>query len=145
MPFNFLLWECLIPGKTSISESGQSARIDPHGGECVLAFELDNQKFRDRFGVGRVCDALFFYRRDQERPVLLFVELKGTDIAKAAEQLGQSLRAVKDTLQRNAQYRAVVVSRGRAPARKDPLCRQFFQQHQVELKISRDGDLRRFL
>ena len=142
MPFNFLLWKCLIPGETSLKESGRSARIKPRSGECVLAFSIDNEDFRARFKVRKVCDALFFYKSRQGDPILLFVELKGSDIASAAPQLGQALKAIQNALARRARYRAVVVTRGGAPARDDPLRRQFYRKYGVELSICRDGDLR---
>lgn len=147
MPFDFLVWECLVPGQTSIAErgTGTSARIKPLGGECVLTFGIDNQAFRGEFNVNRVCDALFFYKIEAKSPVLLFVELKGADIASAAEQVGQALQAVRRALPRDADYRAVVVTRRKAPTRSDALWRRFFEDYGVELRISRDGNLRPYL
>jgi len=145
MPFNFLLWKCLLPGQTSIRESGKGARIKPEAGECVLAFGIDSQDFRRRFDASKVCDALFFYKSKEQDPVLLFVELKGSDLGSAAQQLGEALQAVRGKLKLKVHYRAVVVSRSTAPGRSNPLRRKFSKEHKLPLEICRSGDLRQYL
>ena len=145
MPFNFLLCECLHPGETGFKESGIGARIRPEGRECVLVFGIDNQRFRTQFSVHRACDALFFYKSQAHGPVLLFVELKGSDVESAAEQLGQALDAVRKGLSGVSEYRAIVVLRKSAPASRNKLWSRFRNKYGVELKVCRDGNLRPFL
>ncbi len=90
MPFNFLLWHCLLPGKTQISEQGCSARILPKSDETVLAFRIDLEAFREEYDLRgkKLCDGFFFiFKAGDTRPKLIFVELKGSDVTAAAEQL----------------------------------------------------------
>ena len=146
MPFNFLLCECLHPGKTGFGEAGKGARIKPEGGECVLVFGIDNEPFRKRFAVTKACDALFFYKSGTKGPVLFFVELKGSDISSAARQIGQALQAVrKKLLGPEWDYRAVVVTRKSFPKRNGDLRSRFWKEYRLELKICRSGNLREHL
>jgi len=150
MPLNYLLWNCLVPGKTSVGERGKSANMDRKPDECVLAFRTDDRGFRERFGLPgkRACDGVFFLRRDGQQPEIIFVELKGTDISTAAKQLGNSLRAVRTELDRirlEARYHAVVVKAGRAPGNIKGLRDGFKKQHQVDLTVTSDRDVRKVL
>ena len=145
MPLNFLLWNCLDPGKTSCGERGKGAALRPSGNECVLVFAVDNDSFRSRFDVKQVCDSLFFYSGQQQEPVLLLVELKGGDIAHGADQLAETLTAVRDALKQKklaAQYRAVLITSSRALKNAAPLQKHFEKQHGIPLAVTRNPNLR---
>jgi hypothetical protein len=152
MAFDFLLWNCLLPGRTSIGESGKTASLKPLNDECVLTFHIDQQAFRDRF-CGRdakVCDGLFFYKQVDDAPVLLLVELKGADTDRAAEQLRDSLRVLQNELQKTgqrlkAEYRAIIVTRGSAPRNLKSFQKEFRQKYDASLDVSRRGDLRHYI
>ena len=106
MPFSFLLWNCLVPGATSVSESGVSANLQRGSDESVLAFRIDTDGFRKRFNLSnpaRVCDALFFYKVKESDPLLMFVELKGRDVAGAIQQLEQTLSTVRRELEQRGE------------------------------------------
>lgn len=81
MPFTFALWHCLQEGKTSFKEGGtaKTAKLDPENDECVLVIHTDCESFRQRFNlVGKkASDVLFFLKKRNEMPKLIFVEIKG--------------------------------------------------------------------
>jgi hypothetical protein len=148
MPFNQLLCKCLLTDQTSVREEGISARLVKQSGECVLAFRLDSAEFRKAFRIenDRVCDHLFFYKRSSEDPILLCVELKGSALGRAADQIATVIRLLKKELAKlSVHFRAVIVSNGRVPRQFTETQKRFQREHQVKLWISRDGDLRRVL
>ena len=148
MPFNQLLCKCLLAGRTSVNEQGKAARLVPESGECVLVFRLDSREFRKVFGVEDqpICDHLFFYKKAADDPVLLCVELKGADLERAAEQIGRVIRLLKKELAKvSVRFRAVIVSNRGVPREFSHAQRRFQREHRVELKVSKDGDLRREL
>ncbi len=146
MAFDFLLWNCLVPGKTSVRESGKTVRMAREAGETVLAFEIDNEEFRKRFQVGRVCDGLFFYMAEQRTPLLFLAELKGSDFGGAVTQLEQTLGSLRKALSRyQPEFIAVIVTRRGVPKNDKKRVQQFFETNGVRLKVSRDGDLRKFI
>jgi len=146
MAFDFLLWHCLDPGKTSVSESGKSARLKPKGGECVLLFKIDSARFRAEFEIERVCDALFFYKSEHKAPVLLFVELKGTDVESAIDQLDQTLKSVRNKLDNEANCLAVVACSGSTPKHLGKLRKRFQKQHGITFRIGGPKeDLRKYV
>lgn len=154
MPFNFLLWNCLIPGATSVSESGVSANLKRESDESVLAFRIDTDGFRKRFKLSngaKVCDALFFYKVKKSDPLLIFVELKGRDIPRAIQQLEQTLSTFRRELEQRGELArrrvkcvAVVVTR-RGVHRQTKRLQREFSQRDVPLKFSKTGDLRQLL
>lgn len=149
MPFNYLLWNCLLPGKTSVRESGKVASLKPdkRGNESVLAFKIDTDDFRNRFDTKLVADALFFHKTEGKAPTILLVELKGRDVGHGIDQLGETLRAVKKSLGRRfpVEFRAVVRTDRGVP--KDMKARQkkFNRDHSVPLLVARRPDLRNCL
>lgn len=148
MAFNQLLCKCLLSGQTSVSEKGKSAGLKCQSGECVLAFHLDSDEFRKFFGVAGqpVCDHLFFYKKSADDPVLLCVEFKGADLERAAEQIGTVLRLLRKELAKySVQFRAVIVSNRGVPREFSKAQKRFRSEHQIALKVSKDGDLRREL
>jgi hypothetical protein len=148
VPFNFLLWNHLDPGKTSFGEQGKRATLKPVGNESVLTFAIDNSDFRQHFHVKRVCDSLFFYRARNTGPVVRLVELKGGPIQDAAAQLGETLTALRDALRRyqlTAEFRAVVIASRRALKDAKPVQKVFEVRHGIPLTVTRGSDLRRYL
>src|SRR5262245_16617401 len=117
--FELLLWRCLDPGRTSFGEQGLSAQIKPEGKETVLVFHSDTEIFRDTFGLSpedNVSDAIFFYKKEASRPIVLFLELKGTDIEHARKQLTMVIKVVRDKMgagvRSETDYRAIILTSG---------------------------------
>src|SRR5262245_28075400 len=107
MPFNFLLWRCLAPGKTSYQEprTGWGVRVQPINDETILFLLTDADPVREYFSKKRkwydlknVADLLVYCKRKNSSPILLFVELKGSDIDQSVEQLCQTIEAIKAVL-----------------------------------------------
>ena len=120
----------------------------PESGECVLVFRLDNREFRKAFGVEDqpICDHLFFYKKAADEPVLLCVELKGADLAARSRTNRQRYRvAEKELAKVSVRFRAVIISNRGVPRDFSHAQKRFQQEHRVELKVSKDGDLRREL
>jgi hypothetical protein len=140
--FESLLWRCLIPGRTGFDEQGLSARIKPEGEETILVFRSDTKVFRDSFGLppeSKVSDAIFFFKSEAPRPVVLFLELKGTHIEHAAKQLTTVIKAIRlkmDAGVRNeTDYRAIILASGSAPVKADPIWQRFEKETGVSLRI----------
>jgi hypothetical protein len=152
-PLNVLFWECLERHATGCSERGTRAAIQKQPGETVLVFRTDNSAMRQAFGLEKACDRLFFYMKEQSAPKLVFVELKGTDVKRAAEQLEETVTKVKrvlgsiwNALVRNENLHAVVVSQGGVPRQLEKLQQDFRKRVGIPLKISRSpADLRTIL
>ena len=140
--FEPLLWRCLMPGKTGFDEQGLSARIKPGGGETILVFHSDTTVFRDSFGLppeSNVSDAIFFYKNEARRPVVLFLELKGTHLEHATRQLTTVIKAIRlkmDAEVRNAtDYRAIILTSGSAPVKADSIWQRFEKDTGISLRI----------
>ena len=152
-PLNILLWDCLEPRITSCAERGTSASIQKQPGETVLVFRTDSPEMRRAFGLQKACDRLFFFMKEQSAPKLVFVELKGTDVKRAAEQLEETiikvrgvLGAISSAFARNDNLHAVVVSQGGVPRELEKLQQNFRKRVGIPLKISRSpADLRKIL
>lgn len=145
MSFNYLLWNCLLPGKTSVSERKVDAKLKPEAGESVLVFKIDTDGFRKRFDTKLVADALFFHKTEGKVPTILLVELKGSDVEQGIKQLAETVRAVKKKLpERNfpAEFQAIVrISRG-SPNDIKGQQRKFERELRVPLRVTRNPDLR---
>jgi len=138
----------LVSDGTSIREHGKVARLQPRPGECVVAFWIDHPDFRTAFELqaGPGCDGLFLYKAPGARPLLLLVELKGSGLPKAVEQLGNTLEVLKSSFPLPpGQYRAVVVTDRGVPTQEKGRLVDFERRHKMRLEVSRDGDLRRFI
>ncbi|MCI0456345.1 MAG: hypothetical protein L0Z62_05135 [Gemmataceae bacterium] len=164
MPFNFMLWYALSPGKTSYQEpgTGWGVQVKPQKDETILFHLTDSQQLRDHFksrnwyDLKNVADLLVFCNRPGRDVILLFVELKGSDIEHAAGQIRQLVDAVRKALpnpmRKETDYRALILASGSAPAKKvHALQKEFREKHQIELHV-RTGikkgasvDLRPFL
>ena len=93
-----MLWTCLLPGKNAFEESGIEVVLAPKPDETVLLFQTDKPVFRDYKTNVKASDLMVFYRGPvANEPVLLFVELKGSDQdlakAEAADPAGNQIRA----------------------------------------------------
>jgi len=139
---------------THFDEKGKSVRIKPEGGETILVFKTDSDAFRKEFRVGRASDVLFLVQRPRARPRLLFVELKGTHIGDAADQLKETVAAVSRSLQQRlgleyptpADMTAIVVRGGSAPTNQQDIQERFYKATKLRLNIEREAvDLRKYL
>lgn len=152
-PLNILLWDCLERRTTSCAERGTSASIQKQPGETVLVFRTDSDAMRRAFGLQKACDRLFFYMKEQSPPKLVFVELKGTDVKRAAEQLEETVIKVKRALgamsnafASNENLLAVVVRGGAAPSAQHEIQQKFRRQVGIPLRVlSSPADLRKIL
>lgn len=151
MRFDGLLWECLLPGRHEHSEENLTAALDPRPGETVLLFETDRPAFRRRLPAGSklsVCDLMFFYRGPAApMPVLLFVELKGSDYEHAEEQLANALEAVTRELepdcQRSVLKGAVVVLGASTPHDSKRRRREFFRSTRTLIEYESNARAKR--
>ena len=104
MRFDRLLWQCLMPGEYEFTEEGITVRLPPEAKETVLMFKTDSDAFRDWQKGVKACDLLFFYRGPAApKPVLLFVELKGSDYEAAELQLENAFKRVWAQLDQQCQ------------------------------------------
>ena len=97
MKFDRLLWQCLLPGEYEFTEEGITVRLSPDAKEkeTVLMFNTDTDAFRDWTPGVKACDLVFFYRGPAaKKPVLLFVELKGSDYGAAEAQIESAFKRV---------------------------------------------------
>ncbi len=95
MKLDRLLWQCLKPGEYEFTEEGITVRLPPETRETVLMFQTDSEAFRDGQPGVKACDLLFLYRGPAApKPVLLFVELKGSDYEAAEAQLENAFKRV---------------------------------------------------
>jgi hypothetical protein len=112
MPFNSMLLTCLTNG-TSYTEAGNSVRLSPASRETVLFFGVDDQSddtrsLRPDFGIsGPICDLIVFYRNEREnRTVVCLIELKGSELEYAANQIVNTYRHVAGALNQYAHRRS---------------------------------------
>jgi hypothetical protein len=157
--FSVLLWRCLAPGEYTVEENNLSATLTPLNGmrETILVFDkLDDRRLPDHYaGADRACcDAIFFYSRnlaDDAGPLLLFVELKGTDIRRAIEQLKNTMREVEaavrpESLRGKTRRRAaVIVTKATVPQLVDmrPLVSEFRRELKASIYIEQEAQGRR--
>jgi hypothetical protein len=152
MSFHSVVAACLHPG-TAAKEKGKSVRIDLKKDETVLLFRTDSNEAKAYLGIKTASDFVYFYMKDQHTPKLVFVELKGSDLAKAAEQLQATIGAVRDllakrvgALAKSLRVDAVVVFSGSAPKSLDDVQRQFRKVTGVSLRTQRESlDIRAFI
>ncbi len=144
MPFNFMLWYSLSPGKTSYQEpgTGWGVQVRPAKDETILFFLTDSQQFRDYFkDLENVADLLVFCKRADRNVILLFVELKGSDLEHAAEQLGQTIEAVRKNLpnptHKKTDYRALILASGSSAPLKNvqAIKKNFLKKYHIDLDV----------
>ncbi len=152
MLFDVLLYHALNVGSTTLRDPGtaMSAQLTPMSGETILTFHSDTLEVRKHLGIAAdasFCDGLVFYRhKDDARPVLLFVELKGgDDVKRAATQVGESYKALRPMIRRDTILRAAIVHAGGSSQRvqdvQKMLPRELFP-HLVPTRKGKPGDLR---
>lgn len=153
MSIDAVVASCLIRG-TSFSEKAKSVAIRKRTDEIVMAFRTDSPEFRGITNVQRASDVAFLYMRHLGRPVLLFVELKGSDISHAADQLQATIEAVRKLIRNTvhssypecSDVRAIIVRSGSAPANQTLIQERFYKATGVRLRFARDkADLRDFV
>jgi len=137
MPFNHLLFEALLPGKTLADDrkhgGTSSVRLEPAAGETVLLFRLDSEKTKDRLGLvdKSCCDYLYLYRT-KDTSLLIFIELKGENLDRSAQQLSSAIQSVCSHSGLNGTWRrlarAVIVSSTVSPKERTKLHKQMKEQ-----------------
>lgn len=131
MPFNSLLLTCFIHD-LHFGDKGHQISIDRDlkGGETILLFVIDensntNSTFRKDVGMkksDKICDCIFFYSREGgPENVVCLVELKGTNIDEAAEQILSTYQHLKAKLTaqhfKKITWKAFIGVRGRSTIR----------------------------
>jgi hypothetical protein len=103
MSFNRLLWRCLKHDKSHHENSiGVSYSGKPENGEVVLFFDTDSDGFRNAFEhPGKLSDALIFFKKRDECPLLLFVELKSSHADDGVKQLCATIRTIRKGMPTN--------------------------------------------
>ena len=102
MPFNTLLLTCLHPG-TSFGEVHNRVSVQQKSDEPILFFVTDDQSnsvstLRSDLKMGgAVCDLVIFYAQGNKKTLCL-VELKGSDLEQAVEQIINTYQHLKRTL-----------------------------------------------
>ena len=132
-----LLSPCLMPGKTSFTDSKTTVTVNPKNDETILLFSIDNQTNKNcklrHFLWGNkegesLCDLIVFYACGEKR-ILCFVELKDNigDLGKAKDQVINTHKAVKQKLKLSYTAKAFITAHhGSAP--------QEHQRYQKELQ-----------
>lgn len=93
----------------TVQPKGNISSNDPYSGEVILCFQLDDKQDKERrervarsLGIQdeeKRSDGLIFYAKDgQEDKVICLVEMKGTNISKAAEQIKSTKDCIKNLL-----------------------------------------------
>ncbi len=123
MAFNYLLWYCLVPDKTSHAEEGRGVEIGRRSGETILLFTPDDERVRETtrkyFGVPNFCDVIVFYKSSLASPIVFFVELKGTNIGHAITQIESAVTGMTKrctALKSSSRLVAIIVSTASSPA-----------------------------
>lgn len=131
MPFNTLLLTCLST-KRSFSEAGGRIRFNQDTNETILLFVIDQESnrnstvYQDFIKNGPVCDLIIYYIKDNEK-IICFIELKGSDIQKAIEQIENTFNKFRKSLEQstrdkdccphctNIRYKSYILLHGSAP------------------------------
>jgi hypothetical protein len=147
MAVDHLLFESLIPGVTLAEDKGSGSRTSANlhrgNGESVLVFHLDNVLTRRKLELSerKCCDFVFFFKSETQC-TLIFVELKGGDIASAEEQIVAAYQAMsaQSAYVRSCGPLPVIVSSVTAPMnRKDIQKRMKGMGITLYFAISRKG------
>jgi hypothetical protein len=96
--FECLLRNCLLHGKTSASQNKTRFALDPNKGETILVFQVDQDSGRQCLGVradSQVCDLLVLILRPKIKPILAFIELKGSDFEHGLQQINATATAAR--------------------------------------------------
>jgi hypothetical protein len=159
MPVNSLVFVCLQAG-TSASENKKRVRIDRRDGELILLFKTDLEQFKTRVGTTRSSDYLYVYRlvatgnaHSIEPYHLIFVELKGTDVGSAIDQLKETIVAFKRSILKNIPVpipntlSALVICSGCDPKLVARKTKEFYTATRVKIhfKSASEYDLRDLL
>lgn len=147
------LTSCRIP-RTNVQESGIHVSTQKLTGEKIVFFHTDCDEGRECLGmriVGesseRICDYLLYYSKvNTQIEVICFLELKGTDLATAAEQIDATYTKTKALMQEtihsryhaNLRFRACICLRSQAPSTsqriRDSLIQKFGGGRNVEVR-----------
>ena len=133
MPFDHLLTHSLIPGATSAKEQGVGFSFNRDSDESVLVFRLDESATRKILKLEQkpCCDYLVFFNKLSFRPLLVFVELKSTNLDRAGKQILSAANAIRRQAPnlKETQFRGVIVSSSTPPRDFDKLQKHLRFQH----------------
>ncbi len=122
MPFNELMMNCIRDG-TSHKENGINISIQRKPRETILFFVIDPESnhcsnFPEIINTDIICDLLIYYSTDGSNKKICLVELKGSDIKHAIEQLTRTREKTNNCLKskyQNIGWKAIIVHRCSAP------------------------------
>ncbi len=134
MPFNNLVLDALLDDMTAYEENGVGVSIKKDRGETILFFEVDDannpcSSLKTSHNIKNICDLIIYYskgnvkkQRQRKRPVLCFLELKGSRFIDALDQTISTCERVKKKVVGKVEYKICIISRhGSAPSvGKDP-------------------------
>jgi hypothetical protein len=125
------LANCRIQG-TSVQESGIRVSTQPTAGEIIVFFHTDTDEGRECLEMRiegesseKICDYLIYYTREgRHSEIVCFLELKGTDLAKAVKQVEMTQTQTKTLMQeeirskyhQNFTFRICICLRSQAPS-----------------------------
>ncbi len=162
MTLEIFLKSCRI-NKTSWQEKGKYVNIRPQDGEIIQFFLIDtennqNCKIRQLLNHnGEICDLIVSYQKNNSRnKIVCLVELKGTRVDKAANQILSIYKILKECLNRNRiencsqiLWRAYILRAGSSPIKHTEAQRLLLTEFDSnEFKISRKNncdDLGKFI
>lgn len=123
MPFNNLILSTLLDGETTYEENGIGVSIQRKVGESILFFEVDDSNnpcsnIKSQYGITNICDVIIFYskgnskkQRERKKPVLCFLELKGSDVKHALKQTINTCECLKRCIGTKVEYKILIVSK----------------------------------
>lgn len=124
MPLKFLRAHAreLTPPRLRCNGVGFICHPQESENEALLAFQIDDPAFRDKFGVNdqQLCDAVVCCVRNNEKPVVIWIELKGSEIDKAVRQIASTHRAISGTERCFAdRCHGLVITSGASPQKQN--------------------------
>ncbi|MEM8640166.1 MAG: hypothetical protein AAGG51_15310 [Cyanobacteria bacterium P01_G01_bin.54] len=123
MLFDALLFsaDCLLMGQTSYGENKSRVSLKTESEETILFFRTDSNTFRRIINATneKVCDLVILYA-NQNRRVICFCELKGSQVNDAKEQIINTHRLLmqyftKQNLFLSLESKAIIVPSGSFP------------------------------
>jgi hypothetical protein len=151
-PASAVLVSCLIPD-THFSEKGCRVSVVPEVDEIILFFVIDDQSnpncaLRRTLGIerGTTCDVLVWYvKGNQIRRVSCLVELKGSNVKKAGDQIKNVYRLLQAMFPPQIEWKAYILLHGSAPRETIAVKRDLEKTLHGKCEIKRNPDLGKFL
>lgn len=103
-----MLSKCKCSCRYTVSENHRTFRIQPHNPDAIDKIKIDGYMIEDC--TIQKCDYLYMYKVMDEPTTVVFVELKGTDINHAVDQLDTTISLIKPLMDgKKTKLRACIV------------------------------------